>query len=198
MKSLLQISQFFQALQPTQITLLESYANLLLQWNTIHSLSGAKDLPSIYKNIQDSLYPLSLESLKLQEKSSLLDVGSGNGFPSIPLGIALNIPTTLCEPNAKKASFLQNIKANLNLKNFTIKREKIESLKLEIKPHLITSRATFSVEKFLEKCRHHITQETIILLYKGSNFQNETPTGLKYAHFQYGLLHYLIIEGKDL
>lgn len=185
-------------LQASQIALLESYANLLLRWNAIHSLSGAKDLPSIQKNIQDSLYPLNLNQLKLETKTCLLDVGSGNGFPSIPLGIALNIPTILCEPNAKKAAFLQNVKANLNLKNFTIKRQKIELLELENKPNLITSRATFSVGEFLEKCRAQITQETTILLYKGSNFKNEIPEDLEYMHFQNGLLHYLMISGESL
>lgn len=185
-------------LQASQIALLESYANLLLRWNAIHSLSGAKNLPSIQKNIQDSLYPLNLNQLKLETKTCLLDVGSGNGFPSIPLGIALNIPTILCEPNAKKAAFLQNVKANLNLKNFTIKRQKIELLELENKPNLITSRATFSVGEFLEKCRAQITQETTILLYKGSNFKNEIPEDLEYMHFQNGLLHYLMISGESL
>lgn len=185
-------------LQSSQIALLKSYANLLLHWNAIHSLSGAKDIPSIQKNIQDSLYPLSLKQLKLEAKTSLLDVGSGNGFPSIPLGIALNIPTILCEPNAKKAAFLQNVKANLNLKNFTIKRQKIELLELENKPNLITSRATFNVGEFLEKCRAQITKETTILLYKGSNFKNEIPKNLEYMHFQNGLLHYLMISGENL
>lgn len=192
------MKQILQTLQPSQIAQLESYTNLLLRWNTIHSLSGAKDLQSIQKNIQDSLYPLSLEELNLHTKTSLLDVGSGNGFPSVPLGIALNIPTILCEPNAKKAAFLQNVKANLNLKNFTIQRKKIESLELETKPNLITSRATFNINFFLEKCSKHIAQETTILLYKGSNFENEIPKGLKYTHFQKGLLHYLVILGENL
>ncbi|WP_298060467.1 16S rRNA (guanine(527)-N(7))-methyltransferase RsmG [uncultured Helicobacter sp.] len=185
-------------LQTSQIALLKSYANLLLHWNTIHNLSGAKDIQSIQKNIQDSLYPLSLKELNLHTKTSLLDVGSGNGFPSVPLGIVLGIPTILCEPNAKKAAFLQNVKANLNLKNFTIQRKKIESLELEIKPNLITSRATFNIKKFLEKCSKHISQETTILLYKGSNFENEIPKGLKYTHFQRDLLHYLVILGENL
>ncbi|WP_245596266.1 16S rRNA (guanine(527)-N(7))-methyltransferase RsmG [Helicobacter rodentium] len=192
------MKQILQTLQPSQIAQLESYANLLLRWNAIHSLSGAKDSQSIQKNIQDSLYPLSLKELNLHTKTSLLDVGSGNGFPSVPLGIVLGIPTILCEPNAKKAAFLQNVKANLNLKNFTIQRKKIESLELETKPNLITSRATFNIKFFLEKCGKHIAQETTILLYKGSNFENEIPKGLKYTHFQKGLLHYLVILGENL
>lgn len=186
------------SLQSSQTALLNSYANLLFRWNSIHNLSGAKDIQSIQKNIQDSLYPLNLDVLKLHTKTSLLDVGSGNGFPSIPLGIILKIPTILCEPNTKKAAFLQNIKANLNLKNFTIKREKVELLELEHKPNLITSRAAFSIKEFLNKCQTHITTDTTILLYKGSNFKSEIPQGLKYAYFKHHLLHYVVILGEDL
>lgn len=84
---------------------LEDYAIMLLEWNKIHSLSGAKSLEIIQKNIEDSLYPLEIESLKLRGKKFLFDVGSGNGFPAIPLGIVLGSKVILCEPNAKKAAF---------------------------------------------------------------------------------------------
>ena len=176
--------------------LLESYAQMLLQWNRIHSLSGAKDLETIYKNIQDSLYPL--EQLEFSNKTLLLDIGSGNGFPAIPLHIALGIPTILCEPNAKKAAFLQNVKANLNVTHCTIKRAKIESLSLETLPDCITSRATFSITELLQKSRHCITPHTTLLFYKGSNVENEIPKGLKYTHFSHNLLQYIVISGKDV
>ena len=102
---------------------LESYAKLLLEWNEIHSLSGARDLESIYKNIQDSLYPLEFLGETLRSKTKLFDVGSGNGFPAVALGIALGIEVVLCEPNAKKAAFLQNLKSQLGLKKFMILRK---------------------------------------------------------------------------
>ena len=176
--------------------LLESYAQMLLQWNRIHSLSGAKDLKAIYKNIQDSLYPL--QYLELSHKTLLLDIGSGNGFPAIPLHIALGIPTILCEPNAKKAAFLQNIKANLNLTHCIIKRKKVESLSLDTLPDFITSRATFSIKELLQKSRYCITPSTTLLFYKGSNVENEIPEGLKHTRFSHNLLQYILISGKDI
>ena len=104
---------------------LEDYAIMLLEWNKIHSLSGAKSLEMIQKNIEDSLYPLEIESLKLRDKKFLFDVGSGNGFPAIPLGIVLGSKVILCEPNAKKAAFLQNVKVELGLENFCVMRQKV-------------------------------------------------------------------------
>lgn len=183
-------------LSNTQQELLERYAQMLLSWNAIHSLSGAKDYNSIYKNIQDALYPL--DSIHLWHKTLLLDIGSGNGFPALPLHIALKIPTILCEPNVKKASFLHNLKAELRLEHLYIQRKNIESLKLDSPPDCITSRATFSLTKLLEKCKHCIGGNTTFLLYKGSNVDNEIPQWLKHTQIKHNQIRYLIIEGKDL
>ncbi|WDL73634.1 16S rRNA (guanine(527)-N(7))-methyltransferase RsmG [Helicobacter winghamensis] len=183
-------------LSTAQQELLENYTQMLLSWNAIHSLSGAKDTKDIQKNIENSPYPLS--KIDLGHKHLLLDIGSGNGFPAIPLHIALRIPTILCEPNAKKAAFLQNIKATLKLQNLSIQRKKIESLELKNLPDLITSRATFATKVLLEKCKHCIKDNTTLLLYKGSNVKNEIPDNLKYTHFTHTLSQYLIINGKDI
>ncbi|MBX7490912.1 16S rRNA (guanine(527)-N(7))-methyltransferase RsmG [Helicobacter turcicus] len=183
-------------LSTEQHELLECYKQMLLSWNAIHSLSGAKDSQSIQKNIDNSLFPL--KKIDLSQKHLILDIGSGNGFPAIPLHIALRIPTILCEPNAKKVAFLQNIKATLGLQNLSIQRKKIESLKLETLPDCITSRATFNVAILLEKCKHCIKNETTILLYKGSNVDNEIPKGLKHTRFAHALLQYLVINGKEV
>lgn len=178
------------------IELLESYKTMLYHWNTIHSLSGAKDIEQIQKNIENSLFPL--QSIDFSKKRLLLDVGSGNGFPAIPLHIILKIPTILCEPNAKKAAFLQNIKAHLKLTHLSIERKKIEHLKLQTLPDCITSRATFPIALLLEKCKHCIQKDTFLVLYKGSNVENEIPKGLKHLRFSKNLLQYIVIYGKDI
>ena len=177
---------------------LESYAKLLLEWNEIHSLSGARDLESIYKNIQDSLYPLEFLGETLRSKTKLFDVGSGNGFPAVALGIALGIEVVLCEPNAKKAAFLQNLKSQLGLKKFMILRKKVEEVKLDKKPDLITSRATFSMTGFLQKTQSIIDKNSLILLYKGSLVQNEIPQGLECECFQRDFRNYLVIKGEKI
>ncbi|MDY3113400.1 MAG: RsmG family class I SAM-dependent methyltransferase, partial [Helicobacter sp.] len=134
----------------------------------------------------------------LAKKSLLLDIGSGNGFPAVPLGIMLGIPTILCEPNAKKAAFLQNLKAYLNLENFIIKKQKVESLRLEKAPDLITSRATFSTEILLNKCKHLITKNSMLLLFKGQNVKNEIPANLAYSCYETSSFNYLVILGENI
>lgn len=177
---------------------LEDYAIMLLEWNKIHSLSGAKSLEMIQKNIEDSLYPLEIESLKLRDKKFLFDVGSGNGFPAIPLGIVLGSKVILCEPNAKKAAFLQNVKVELGLENFCVMRQKVEQITMEDKPDIITSRATFGVSEFLVKCQKNISKESLILLYKGSNVESEIPKDLEYQKYQKDFRNYLVIKGEKL
>lgn len=177
---------------------LESYKEFLQKWNKIHSLSGARDSKEILKNIEDSLYPLNIQALNLAEKKILFDVGSGNGFPAVPLGIALEIPVILCEPNAKKAAFLQNLKAQLALENFEILRQRVESVQCQQKIDLITSRATFGLCTFLQKVRHLIHKETLILLYKGSSVESEIIQSLEFKQYQRGLRHYLVFKGEAL
>ena len=76
-------------LNADQKELLENYTQMLISWNTIHNLSGAKDYKNIQKNIESSLDPLN--KIDLSNKHLLLDIGSGNGFPAIPLHIALKL-----------------------------------------------------------------------------------------------------------
>lgn len=56
---------------------LEMFVDLLLHWGKVHNLSGAKEKDSIWKQIKDSLLPISF----LQDFRTCIDIGSGAGFP---------------------------------------------------------------------------------------------------------------------
>lgn len=182
------------------LALLEQYLEFLWRWNRIHNLSGAKTKEALWQNIQNSLEPLSIEGLgeQIQKKNLLLDIGSGNGFPAIPLGIALKIPTFLCEPNAKKVSFLQNCKAELNLKNFTILPQKIEEVTLQSLPDLITSRAVMSITTLLNKTKRILQSQSLLVFYKGSQVIKEIPSNCVYEIYQKDLRKYFVIQGATL
>lgn len=185
---------------------LELYIELLRKWNKIHSLSGAKDTEDIRANLELSLYPLEISSLDLSKKKLMLDIGSGNGFPAVPLGIKLGVTTILCEPNVKKSAFLHNLKSELSLDSFNILRKKIEDvsidefeIKFNSKPDLITSRATFEIGELLDKCRHMIDRCTTILLFKGTNVDYElSKLSIKYEVYRHGLVNYIVIKGENL
>ena len=89
------------------IVKLENFASLLNEWNQIHNLTGAKTIDAIYVNIVDSLYPLTF----IEKPKTLLDVGTGAGFPGLVLAIALpdtevvlaeplSDPVAMCQPGA--------------------------------------------------------------------------------------------------
>ena len=87
----------------------QKYEDLLLEWNDKFNLTAIKDPQEILeKHFIDSAYLLKFVSLKKHD--SLLDIGSGAGFPALVLAI-LNkeVNFTLVESNGKKVSFLNEV-----------------------------------------------------------------------------------------
>jgi len=175
--------------------LLEDYARLLLQWNTTHSLTAAKNVSEVMVHIHDSLEPLAL----LEPFATCMDVGSGAGFPAIPMAIMR--PEShfwLIEPLPKKASFLQVAVIELGLCNVEVCRKKVEQLE-PFFPDLITSRALMKTKELLEHLRPFVTEATQVLLFKGERLEEELA-GLKiqYTIEQRGTRRYLIIKGATV
>lgn len=95
------------------------YQELLLDWNTRMNLTSITDKKEIVlKHFADSLSPLPV-ALELQDGTpSIIDVGTGAGFPGIPLKIALpNIELTLLDSLQKRITFLETVCTELELDN---------------------------------------------------------------------------------
>lgn len=121
----------------------EKYKELLKEYNNKFNLTSIIDDESIYlKHFYDSLYLITIEELK--KSNNILDIGTGAGFPGIPLSIMLKDKNiTLVESNEKKCMFLNVIKNELNLNNIEIvnmRQEDYAKLNRE-KFDLVTSRA---------------------------------------------------------
>lgn len=113
LKEALQIEQM--PLQEHQLEQFCKYAKLLIEWNQTMNLTAITDDEGIaYKHFADSLAPLSL--LGALEEKSLIDVGTGAGFPGIPLKIAcplLNL--TMIDSLNKRVTFLKEVCSKLGL-----------------------------------------------------------------------------------
>lgn len=96
-----------------QLNQFMAYASLLVKWNRHINLTGLRSFREILiKHFLDSLTPLPY----IPEKANLLDLGSGAGFPGLPIRIVRpNQPVTLIEASAKKVSFLKETVRHLNL-----------------------------------------------------------------------------------
>lgn len=171
----------------------QKYKEHLFKWNKIHNLTGAKDENTIDNFIYDALFPVSF----LPKVDTLMDIGTGAGFPGMILAFALpNTQVTLVEPLPKRASFLQFVKADLKLNNVTVVKKKVEDMEPQIFD-LITSRAVTDTNMLLELSKNFRNVKTKLLFYKGERVFDEIGTSLKHKIIQTKKRHYLLL-GEDL
>ena len=181
-------------LESETIVKLENFASLLHEWNQIHNLTGAKTIDAIYINIVDSLYPLTF----IEKPATLLDVGTGAGFPGLVLAIALpKTEVVLAEPLKKRVSFLKYAAIDLELSNVKVEAKRVEKVEHEAFD-LITSRAVTNTKLLLELTKDISNKNTQYLFYKGSRVFDEIEDvqhQLDYDIVQKNHRNYLTIKG---
>lgn len=172
---------------------LEAFAQLLHAWNQIHNLTGAKTIDKIYENIIDSLYPLTF----IKAPKTLLDVGTGAGFPGLVLGIALpDTEVVLAEPLKKRVSFLKYACIELGLVNVKVEAKRVEQV-VHVPFELISSRAVTDTKFLLELTYNVSDEKTSYLFYKGSRVFDEVEAvqhQLSYDIVQKNQRNYLYIK----
>jgi 16S rRNA (guanine527-N7)-methyltransferase len=171
---------------------IQKYKEHLFSWNRVHNLTGARDEKTMDEFIYDSIYPITF----LPKVKNLLDIGTGAGFPGLILAMGLpDTQVTLVEPLAKRASFLQFIKANLELENVKVIQKKVEEMPHEIF-ELVTSRAVTDTNMLLALSKNFRDEDSKLLFYKGERVYDEVPNDLKYKIIKTQNRHYLLI-GED-
>ncbi len=168
---------------------IQKYKERLFQWNKIHNLTGAKDEKTIDAFIYDSIYPITF----LPKVKNLLDIGTGAGFPGLILAMGLpDTKVTLVEPLAKRASFLQFMKADLGLDNVTVVQKRVEEMPSEIF-ELVTSRAVIETKMLLELSKNFRDEHSKLLFYKGERVYDEVANELGYKIIKTQKRHYLLM-----
>ncbi len=118
-----------------------------------------------------------LDSLSIRpwvRSGSLLDVGSGAGFPGLPLAILdPGMPVTLLDSAGKKVRFLRHVVRSLGLANVELVHSRIERFSPAREFSNITSRAFSSLPAFAEAVRHVAGADTRLLAMKGKHPQQE-------------------------
>jgi len=170
----------------------QRYKERLFKWNKIHNITGAKDEDAINQFIYDAVYPLSF----LPKVNTLMDIGTGAGFPGMILAFALpDTQVTLVEPLKKRASFLQFIKADLELKNVTVVRKRVEEMPAQIFD-LVTSRAVTDTKTLLKLSEKFRDKNSQLLFYKGEKVFDEVDENIKHTIIQIKNRHYLLMKGE--
>lgn len=147
----------------------ELYFSMIVEWNEKFNLTAILEQNEVFvKHFIDSL--MSEKYVNFANKT-LLDVGSGAGFPGIPL--AINHPdlsVTLLEANGKKICFLKEVIKKLNLTNVKIIQGRSEEFVGQY--DFVTARAVKQLNILLEISSHLVKVGGLFLAYKG-NANNE-------------------------
>ena len=128
----------------------EIYANMLVEWNEKMNLTSITDQEGIYvKHFYDSLVP----SFDIEIKGSLCDVGSGAGFPSIPLKIMYpDLKVTIIETLGKRVTFLNELAKTLGIEINAIHARAEECSDLRETFDFVTARAVANMPLLCELC----------------------------------------------
>ena len=159
-------------LSEEQISKFETYRDLLLEWNEKFNLTAIKDKDEIEeKHFVDSLY---LDKFVDLDKKSFLDVGTGAGFPGIPLAITHpTLKVTLLESNGKKIKFLNEVKEKLSLNNVEIIQSRAEEFSKREAFDFVSARAVKELRILLEICFYLVKVNGYFIAYKSSNVDEE-------------------------
>ncbi len=104
---------------------------------------------------------------------SIADVGSGAGFPGIPLKIMRpELRVFLIEPSEKKCVFLRHVKALLGLEGLEVLTGRVEDMQ-DLKVDAAVSRALFRVGDFVKKAGHLLRENGLCVLSKGPKIHDE-------------------------
>jgi len=159
-----------------QINSFMTYLSELKKWNRAYNLTGLKkDKDIIIKHFFDSL--LYLKVLPDGE-ITVADIGSGAGFPGIPLKIIRpEIDMYLVEPSRKKSAFLRHITRRLELKRIEVIEKSIQEIKVNKElPYLVdaaVTRALFSIKDFIKKASPIVKKGGTLILNKGPKVDEE-------------------------
>ena len=152
---------------------IKTFINLALDFNKTHNIFSREAYDEVYENDILDCKPL-IDHIK--KNKSLLDLGSGGGFPGILLSITRpENKISLLESNNKKCYFLKKVTHELNLKNTKIINKTITKKNELGKFDIITSRAFATIKKTIDLTKTNTYQNTKYLLLKGkvSNIKKE-------------------------
>ncbi len=154
-----------------QLDLFRIYLGELWSWKRKFNLTGLEDRGRmVIELFLDSLIP----SPFLPGEGDLLDVGSGAGFPGLPLKIHCPLRNTfLLEPNSKKVSFLRHVIRLIRLEEIHTIKSRVEHLPKGVRYDMVTARALAEFGKTLESCAPLVKDGGLLILYLGARAEED-------------------------
>lgn len=171
------IKKYFPNLSPQQEEQFDRLGDLYKQWNDQINVISRKDIDSLY--IHHVLHSLAIAKIiTFQQGAKIMDVGTGGGFPGIPLAIMFpEAEFYLIDSIGKKIKVVQGVAEALGLKNVRAEQIRVENTVGLY--DFIVSRAVTAYPAFVEMTKNKIRKESSnelpngILYLKGGDFEEE-------------------------
>ena len=176
------ILQYFPEITSEQKKQFAELEVLYKDWNEKINVISRKDTDSLYE--KHILHSLGISKvMQFADGTKVLDIGTGGGFPGIPLAILFpNVQFTLVDSIGKKITVVKGVAESLGLKNVTAHHMRAEQLKEKF--HFVVSRAVTQMPVFLTWLRGKFEKEQFnpkhngVLYLKGGDLAEELA-GLK-------------------
>jgi 16S rRNA (guanine527-N7)-methyltransferase len=162
------IYKYFPDLTPLQKEQFKALLPLYKDWNSKINVISRKDMDMFYTH--HVLHSLSIAKfLTFTPVTKIIDVGTGGGFPGVPLSILFpEVKFTLLDSIAKKIKVVNAVTAELGLKNTRAIQSRSEDFKGKF--DFIVSRAVTNLPDFVKQTRHLVSVKP----------QNAVPNGILY------------------
>ena len=181
------ILKYFPEITDEQKQQFEKLEKLYTEWNEKINVISRKDMDGLYeKHILHSLGIAKV--MPFADGTKVLDIGTGGGFPGIPLAILFpEVSFTLIDSIGKKIKVVEAVSEGLGLKNVTAVHGRAEKLKEKF--HFVVSRAVTQMPEFLRWLKGKFEKEQFnekhngVLYLKGGDLAEELA-GLRCEIFQ--------------
>jgi len=166
------LAEFGVQVNEVQVQQIQQYMSLLLKWNESVNLTAIRDpLEMLYRHFCESMYGSTVLSV---DDRRLADLGSGGGFPGLPLKIIRpELEVCLIESNVKKATFLAEVVRGVGLSRARVIVSRYDELGEELTPlDFVCSRAVGEFGPFLQWAHSpHIEVPRVVLWIGGRDLE---------------------------
>jgi 16S rRNA (guanine527-N7)-methyltransferase len=169
------IEKYFPELSYDQKLKLKELKSNYKDWNQKINVISRKDIDNFYE--RHVLHSLAIAKVvTFENESRIIDVGTGGGFPGLPLAILFpNANFTLLDSIGKKLKVIDEITSKLEIHNIETVHSRIEDI--SIKCDYVISRAVTNLPKFINLTKHLFEEneksKASIFYLKGGDFENE-------------------------
>ena len=180
------IFRYFPHINQDLLRKFELLADIYSRWNQKINVISRKDIDQLY--LRHVLHSLAIAKvIEFKKGSTILDVGTGGGFPGIPLAILFpDVNFHLVDSIGKKIGGVEEISRELGLANVRVEQKRAENVNK--KYDFVVSRAVTQLDKFIPWVRNNIDKENRnkldngILYLKGGGFESELK-GVSYTKY---------------